>query len=52
VGREDVKLADLEEMLDTIKDVLWLLDVYTGHGWAMGYLRPEFVKQLTAEAAK
>jgi hypothetical protein len=31
----------LEEMLSGIRDVLWLLDYYNGHGWALAHVREE-----------
>jgi hypothetical protein len=35
-----IAAADLEEILRAINDVLWLLNYYAGHKWALGFVSP------------
>jgi hypothetical protein len=49
-GREEVPdLQELKRLLEAIRDVLYLLDYYRGHGWAVERIRPEVVHQLLSE---
>ena len=36
----------LEEILLAIRDLLWILDYYTGHNWALEHVRPEIRQRL------
>lgn len=40
-GAAPVQKEELEQMLTAIKDVLWLLDYYQGHTWALEHVRTE-----------
>lgn len=40
-GADAPKYDTLEEVLQAVKDVLWLLDYYRGDEWALEHVRPE-----------
>jgi hypothetical protein len=49
-GREeDFSVADLQHLFLAIRDVLYLLDYYRGHDWAVDRIRSEVVNQLLGE---
>jgi hypothetical protein len=49
-GREDAfSSSDLRGLLIAIRDVLYLLDYYRGHDWALDRIRSEVVSQLLGE---
>jgi len=43
-----ISVDDVEEILVAISDVLWLLDYYSGHEWALAFMRPNTRSQLAA----
>ncbi|MGU5784063.1 hypothetical protein ACV1DY_11065 [Aeromonas caviae] len=46
-GREEtVTTEDVREMLEAVRDLLYMLDYYRGHGWAMERLSPEVAANL------
>jgi hypothetical protein len=47
-GNVDPSVDDVEEILIGISDVLWLLDYYSGHEWALAFVRPNTRSQLAA----
>jgi hypothetical protein len=48
-GRFDRTAKETEEILDNIHDLLWLLDFYCGHDWALQYLDSECSNGLCEE---
>jgi hypothetical protein len=49
-GREEVPgLHELRGLLVVIRDVLYLLDYYRGHSWAIDCIRPEVLNKLHSE---
>jgi hypothetical protein len=36
-----ISYAELQPCLLAIRDLLWILDYYSGHDWALSYVRPE-----------
>lgn len=43
---ETVTTEDVREMLEAVRDLLYMLDYYRGHGWAMERLSPEVAANL------
>jgi hypothetical protein len=41
-------IHDVEEILDAVRDLLWLLDYYAGYEWALGFVRSSTRKELGA----
>jgi hypothetical protein len=50
-GAAEPAYETVEEVLLAVRDVLWLLDFYRGHGWALGYVRPEVREKMVVAAA-
>jgi hypothetical protein len=48
VGTQSIFPTTLEEVLLAVKDVLWLLDYYSGSAWALDYIRTEVRAKLPA----
>jgi hypothetical protein len=44
-----VKEDTLKEILQAVRDLLYLLDVYAGHSWALGAISYETKKVIAAE---
>lgn len=42
--------AKLHDLVDDVRDVLYLLDYYQGHEWALSFIRSEVVKELSESA--
>jgi hypothetical protein len=45
-GLFDLTLDELSALLDAIKNLLWLLDVYAGHAWAFHHIDAGFQRPL------
>jgi hypothetical protein len=43
---EPLRSWDVQEVLEDVRDVLWLLDYYQGNDWAPGYMRVETLEAL------
>ena len=43
-GRTDITFDKLDRVLRAVDDLLWILDVYQGHAWAIRHIRPEILK--------
>ena len=41
VGTSDLSPDQVEEIMETSSDLLWLFDLYRGHSWAVSYLSEE-----------
>ena len=40
-GAFDLSIEQLDAVLDTSEDFVWLMDFYRGYLWALGKMRPE-----------
>lgn len=49
VGSAPPNTKDLEELLLSVRDFLYLLDVYSGYGWAIDRIRDEVKEAMIAE---
>ena len=40
-GTKNTSIEEVEEILQAVHDLLWLIDFYSGSEWALSFLRPE-----------
>lgn len=45
-GTVNPTIEDVEEILQAVHDLLWLIDFYSGSEWALSFLRPETRNEL------
>jgi hypothetical protein len=45
-GKADVSWQTSNETLRVVGDVLWLLDYYAGHTWALEHITRQMIDQL------
>lgn len=45
-GKGDIDDEFLDELFSAVQDVLWLLDYYSGFGWALDHIRPSTQAEL------
>ena len=50
--RERLTFDFLDEKLKDVRDLLWLLDCYSGHPWAWEYVSEERRKELSESRTK
>jgi hypothetical protein len=43
-GRVDLKHDVIGDVLHVVSDLLWMLDVFSGHEWARAFVRPEVLE--------
>jgi hypothetical protein len=51
-GRIDIAADKLERVLRAVNDLLWILDVYQGHVWAIRSVRPEILTAWKQDSGK
>jgi hypothetical protein len=51
-GGESPTFEFLNEKLGAVRDLLWLLDYYSGHRWAQEHVSGDRVKELRASDGK
>jgi hypothetical protein len=47
-GTEPPSIDTVEDILRSVRDVLWLLDYYCGYEWALSFVRSETLTELNA----
>ncbi len=49
LGKQSPQLESVESILLAIRDLLWLIDYYCGHEWALNYIREETLAEMKVE---